>query len=116
MKNGVDGLQITDQKLRVITRRDLKSSYQGVQSAHAGIQFQHEHPEVAKQWYYKSNYLVFLTVENENELEKLVAKAKLRDITVSEFREPDIDDALTAIALEPSRLSKKITSGLPLME
>ena len=41
-------------------------------------------------------------------MEKLVAKAKLRDITVSEFREPDIDDALTAIALEPSRLSKKI--------
>lgn len=116
-KLGSDELtQVNTDKLRVITRRDLPLPYQAVQSAHAGIQFQYEHSELAKNWYHNSNYLIFLSVENEEELNKLIKKANSKDIVISIFREPDIGNQITAIALEPSIKSKKLTSGLKLMK
>jgi len=87
-----------------------------VQSAHACVQFQHEHPEIAKQWYHHSNYLIFLSVENEKELESLIDKAKSQNIQVSVFREPDINNEITAIAIEPTINSMSITSELKLMK
>lgn len=86
-----------------------------MQSAHAGIQFQYEHPELAKNWFNNSNYLIFLSVCNEEELKSLIDRAITQNITVSVFREPDINNEITAIALEPCVQSKKLTSGLPLM-
>jgi len=86
-----------------------------VQSAHAAIQFQHEYPELAKNWYSNSNYLIFLSVENEAELIKLINKANSNNIKISIFREPDINNEITAIALEPCDWSRKHTSGFPLM-
>ena len=103
------------EKLRVITRSDLPLSYQAVQSGHAGIQFQHEHPEIAKHWHTNSNYLIFLSVKNEFELKKLIDIAELHDVKHSIFREPDIGDEITAIALEPSSVSKKLTSKIKLL-
>lgn len=107
--------QVKNQKLRVITRRDIPLSYQAVQSAHAGIQFQHEHPELAKDWYSNSNYLIFLSTEDEESLKTLIRKANSKNITLSIFREPDINNEITAIALEPCEESRKLSSGLPLM-
>ena len=72
--------QINNEKLRVITRRDIPLSYQAVQSAHGAIQFQYEYPELAKNWYNNSNYLIFLTVENEDELKKFIEKANSKNI------------------------------------
>lgn len=86
-----------------------------MQGSHAAIQFQHEHPEIAKDWYENSNYLVFLVVKNEMELDKITYKFKQRNLIVSEFREPDIDNQLTAIAVEPGELTRKLTSKLKLM-
>lgn len=102
-------------KLRVITRSDLPLSYQAVQSGHAGIQFQHEHRRIAKRWHKKSNYLIFLSVRNEAELILLAAHAKSENIRVSVFREPDLNNEITAIALEPSTVSDKITKSLKLL-
>lgn len=104
-----------DSKLRVITRRDLALPTQAVQSGHAGIQFQHEHPELAKIWYHNSNYLIFLSVENEDELKKFINKANSNNIKLSIFREPDLNNEITAIALEPCDWSRRHTSGFPLM-
>lgn len=98
----------------VITRADLDKGYQGVQSIHAGIQFVFEHPEFAQIWYQKSNYLGFLSVANEEELKLLIEKASEKGIKFSVFREPDIDNQITAIALEPSSASKKLCSRLRL--
>ena len=56
------------EKLRIVTRRDLHIGYQAVQAGHAAIQFQHEHQVEAKAWYTQSNYLAFLSVDDETEL------------------------------------------------
>jgi len=40
--------------------------------------------------------------------------AKEKEIKFSIFREPDFDDEITAIALEPGRKSKKLCSKLNL--
>jgi len=85
-----------------------------VQSAHAAIEFQHEHPEIAKEWNTVSKYLVFLSVENEASLHQFLQKIQKTSLKYSTFTEPDIDNQLTAIALEPCDLSRRITSNFPL--
>ncbi len=98
----------------VITRSDLGAGYQAVQSTHAAIQFGVEHAEEHKEWYENSNYLGLLSVANEQELHQLIIKAREQGIKHSIFREPDIDNQITAIALEAGRKSKKLCSSLQL--
>jgi hypothetical protein len=86
-----------------------------VQSAHAAIDFQHAHPKEATDWQTKSNYLALLTVANEEELYKLIDKATIRGIKHTIFREPDINNEITAIAFEPCDASRRLTSGCPLL-
>lgn len=92
----------------------MSPGYQGVQSQHAAIQFVMEHPEIGKVWFGKSNYLGWLSVADEQELCQLIEKAHQLGITVSVFREPDVDDRITAIALEPGARSRKLCSTLTL--
>lgn len=101
-------------KLYIVTRADLSAGYQGVQGIHAAIQFAFENPDVNKEWFEKSNYLGFLSVHNEQELQLLIQKAYERNIKCSVFREPDIDNQITAIALAPGEQTKKLCSRLPL--
>lgn len=81
---------------------------------HALRQFTAEHPEVDRQWFEISNYLGLLSVANEQELYQLIEKARDLDIKLSVFREPDIDNQITAIALAPGARSKKLCSQLQL--
>lgn len=92
----------------------MTPAYQAVQSGHAAIQFQYEYPEIAKEWFKNSNYLIYLSVENEESLKNLIEKAELKGIKCSVFREPDISNEITAIALEPSDATRRLTSSLPL--
>ena len=98
----------------MITRSDLNPGYQAVQSLHALQEFSVQHPEVTKEWYAKSNYLGLLSVKSEPDLLLLAQKAEAKGIRVSLFREPDIGNAVTAIALEPAPASKKLCARLPL--
>jgi len=43
-------------------------------------------------------------------------RAKSEKIRLSVFREPDLNNEITAIALEPSSVSEKITSNLKLLK
>ena len=103
------------EKLRIVTRRDLHIGYQAVQAGHAAIQFQHEHQVEAKAWYTQSNYLAFLSVDDETELEKLIQKAEAKGIKHSIFREPDIGNEITAVTFEASDDARRITSSCPRM-
>ena len=86
-----------------------------MQSAHAAIDFQHEHPEVSLQWQTKSNYLALLTVADEEALIKLITKAIFTGIKHTIFREPDLGNEITAVAFEPTDAAKKLTRSCPLM-
>lgn len=88
--------------------------YAAVQAGHAAIDYQHQFPADAKNWHTNSNYLAYLTVKDEEELIDLVTKASLRGIRFSIFREPDINNQITAVAFEPSPASRRLTSSLPL--
>lgn len=85
-----------------------------MQSAHACIDFQHQHPDIASKWNKESNYLVFLSVPNESELERYIERFKEHNLKHTVFREPDIGNQITAVAVEPCELSKKICSRLSL--
>lgn len=62
----------------------------------------------------ESNYIAVLNVSGEDELIKIIEKASLQDIKYSIFREPDIDNQITAIAISPGPKSKKLCSNLRL--
>jgi peptidyl-tRNA hydrolase len=100
--------------LYVVTRSDLPVGAQAVQAGHALAGYSLNHTESFKQWYECSNYLCYLAVSNEEELRALKTKAEGREIALFAFHEPDFDEALTAICLEPTLDSKKLTSCLPL--
>ena len=104
-----------NQKLIVISREDLSPGYQAVQSAHAAINFQYQYPKIAKNWNSKSNYLIFLSCKSQDELIQYKNKFDLAGLLYTLFYEPDINNELTAIAIEPSEKTKKICSNLPLL-
>jgi peptidyl-tRNA hydrolase len=101
--------------LFVVTREDINPGYQAVQSGHALVEFMYEHPEQSTNWYNISKYLVFLTVKNQKELIELSNKLSWRGVLFSEFHEPDLNNELTAIAIEPSSKSCKLVSSMPLL-
>lgn len=97
-----------------MVRKDLKPGAQLAQSCHAAFHFSQEHPQITAQWMQSSDYICILSAPNEQELLSLVEKAKRHDIRFSCFREADLDGQMTAVALAPGMLSKKICSNLPL--
>ena len=102
------------EKLYIVTRRDLQPGLQAAQVAHAAFLFAYEHRALSQQWLKESNFLIILSMESEGALRALGREAELRNLPVSWFTEPDIDDQLTAIAIAPSPMTVELCSGLPL--
>ena len=90
------------EKLYVITRQDLSNGQQAVQASHALTEFLFEHPAIASQWHASSNTLALLSVSDEESLRRLKLKARQRRLRCASFHEPDRNNELTAIALEPN--------------
>ncbi len=103
-------------KATIITRSDLSKGLQVVQSAHAIANFAIEHNDVFVAWQKGSNYLVCLSVETREELVHLAERLKLFDIKLTEFREPDVNNELTAICVQslPKKMHTKIFKSLKL--
>jgi hypothetical protein len=85
-----------------------------VQSGHALIQFSFQHPNITREWHEKSDYLCYLSVDNEDELLDLIEEAIKLDIKVAGFIEPDIGHQVTAAAFEPGEKTKQLCSKLKL--
>ena len=101
-------------KLYIITRRDISPGYQAVQSCHAMRQFTHEFPVIDQEWFEKSNYLALLSVSDEETLNELYDRALSMGLRVAAFREPDVNDSITAIAIEPCPEAQELCKELPL--
>jgi len=100
-------------KMYVIIRNDLEPGLQAAQACHAARLFVDEHKLEENEWFRYSNNIVLLSVPNKEELIEMAYKAVNDDIPVSMFKEPDVNDEPTAIAML-GRKAKKLVSTLPL--
>jgi peptidyl-tRNA hydrolase len=99
-------------KLYIVTRSNLPAGARAAQSCHALRAFSEKHPEIDRLWYKTSNNLVVLEAPDEQSLYALHLRARTQGIPHAVFREPDFDNAITALALSPE--ARKLVSNLPL--
>ncbi len=102
------------EKLYIITHSGLSPQYQVPQAVHAAIQFAMDYPEEHGKWFKASNTVVILATQDEQHLHKLTQKLDDYGLKYAKFFEPDIGNALTAIAIVPSPHTKRFCSSLPL--
>jgi peptidyl-tRNA hydrolase len=98
----------------VVVRDDLPIGLQMAQAAHATFMFSQEHPGEVTPWYRDSQYLIIVSVPDEDSLVRVASRAMEHEVATSLWREPDLDGRLTAITLAPGENSRKICSNLPL--
>jgi hypothetical protein len=84
------------------------------QGIHAAFQFAVEHPALVKEWHMNSNYLVVVAVPDEAGLISLWSRAYGKGITNTYVREPDYDNQVTALVLEPGDAARRLCSQYPL--
>jgi peptidyl-tRNA hydrolase len=101
-------------KLHIVIRSDISVADQAVQACHAVVQFMVQYPESARSWYAQSNTLVLLAAKDEHELQRISDKAFDLGVQTATFKEPDLGNAITGIALEPSSKNHRICRGLPM--
>lgn len=87
-------------RLYVLSRADLIGSattkgYQAAQSAHAVAAYLLKYPD--QTW--NNEWLIIVSVEDEERLEYYSWKASKAGLPVAEWREPDFTNTLTAIAV-----------------
>ena len=82
----------TQKRLYVLISKDLEPVYACVQGGHAVAQYLLEHPK--QDW--NNQYLIYLYANVDNWKRKL----DMFGLDYSSFREPDLDNALTALAVE----------------
>lgn len=101
-------------KLVTVTRNDLHAGYQLVQTGHAIATFAHRYPSHFHDWIESSNYIVSLSVDNEEKLQRLFYKLQDNGADVVAFTEPDINDQLTSICYYGTPELRKLTQNLNL--
>lgn len=101
-------------KLYIVSHKELSPGSQASQLLHAAIEFSIQYQDIIKEWHNISNTIVLLTTSNEHKLKKLFDKAVQKNIKMAVFYEPDFNNALTAIAFEPTEEVSNLLRELPL--
>lgn len=101
-------------KLVTVTRKDLHAGYQLVQTAHSVAEFAHQFPQEFAEWNQQSKYIISLSVDNEEKLQRLFYKLQDNGANVVAFNEPDIQDQLTSICYYGTPELRKLTEKLDL--
>ena len=83
-----------DKRLYILIDKTLEPVYGCVQGGHAVAAYLLEHPK--QTW--NNSYLIYLKCNHYSMKRRLIKLGK----DFSEFREPDLDNKLTAIAIEDS--------------
>jgi peptidyl-tRNA hydrolase len=91
----------------VITRRDLSSIQRGVQAAHALAELSfragsRRDPDF-RSWVDDHKTLIILSVKNEREIESFRSWIEDKGMVHAEFKEPDLGNQTTALALYPMK-------------
>lgn len=89
-------------KLYTVTRRDLSPGQKVAQSIHGVSNFISDHEKIYKDWFETSNVIVCLEVKDETALRKLKTKCETRGVKHSVFLEPDMNNELTCLVIEPN--------------
>jgi hypothetical protein len=97
-----------------VVRADLKPGAQIAQTGHAIAEFAHQFPNQFHDWKRNSNYLISLSIDNEEKLQRLFYKLQDNGADVVAFTEPDINDQLTAICYYGTPEMRKHTDKLDL--
>lgn len=95
-------------KLYVIVRSDLPWVHQAVQAGHTVAQYLLDYPECG----WNNGTLVYLRVPTEDDLKMMQFLLIENDKKFSEFREPDRNHELTALA---ALGIDKLVKGMPLL-
>lgn len=102
-------------KLYIAVRADLTPGLQVAQSVHAMAQFWDEHPSFARSWLHRSNFLVVVSVPDEEALLELAAQASWgKGLCITKVNEPDLGDEFTAIAIQPGEEAAVLCAEFPL--
>lgn len=101
-------------KLYVAVRADLAPGPQIAQAVHAAFEFATEWPSITQVWTNNSNFLVVVAVSDEDALVHLAAAAAEEGLAFTSVREPDYNNTLTAVALEPGDQASKLCAQFPL--
>lgn len=83
-------------KLFVLTRADLSRSQQAVQSGHAVAEFMFCKGETTA---WRNGILVYLRVADESSLREWIEVFHKNNLPWIDFKEEDLDGALTAVAV-----------------
>lgn len=97
-----------------MTHAKLSSGQQTAQIAHAVADFALHRGESFANWHSTSQFIVSLQTPCTESLEALLQDAHLNGFDTVVFREPDLDDELTAVAFVPNEAVKKYLRKLPL--
>jgi hypothetical protein len=107
-------------KLYLVTRADLRHGSQAAQLVHGMATFARHYPATFEDWERTSNTVVCLTVPDEATLHEIRSQAHEASertesgLAIAEFFEPDFDNQLTCVVLEPIEVFQDICKGLPL--
>jgi hypothetical protein len=99
-------------KLYIVVSSTLSPGLQIAQACHALRQFAKVHGELDAKWHGGGNNLVCLQAIDEGSLLTMVRKAACAGVAYAEFREPDLDGSLTAVAF--AQEASSFLSSLPL--
>jgi len=94
-----------NKRMFVAVRKDLGLVYRMVQGGHALAKFAIEHTKLFNEW--NNEYLIFIEVENINDLRKLAEQLSLKDINFSVFFEPDINEITSLACYESVNVFKR---------
>jgi hypothetical protein len=96
-------------KMYVIVKKTLTAGLKCAQAIHAFRAFCGEYPHIDEYWYKESNNIVVL---QDDDIETMADKLEELGYRLSRFHEPDLDNQLTAICVEPN--AWKHLSNVPL--
>ena len=96
-------------KLYIVVKKTLGAGLKMAQACHAMALFRETFRDIYDRWYAESNNIVVL---EEPDLEQLARSLEEQGYRNTLFLEPDLDDELTALCVEPD--AWKQLSTLPL--